>query len=655
VKIQKRYLLLPLLLVVFGYLFYSTYQEVKHQRVEEFNAQQKLMAVQAAKGIQGFFDHYKRQLQFLSRIPEVIETDARGKAIMRTFFENNSVELLAITRMDTLGRILYTFPDETAIGSDISYQPHVKELLATRQPVVSDVFQAVQGYQTVACLIPVFQDGTFRGSLTALVSFNLLAKNYVENINIGEDGYAWMISEKGIELYCPITEHIGSSIFESFRDFPSNLDMVKRMMIGEEGSTTYRYNRIRGQTVKVLTKQAVYYPIDLGNTFWSIAVATPENEIHGVISGFRNRLVIIFFAAMAGVILYYHSIIKAWSILREEKKRKIAEAALRASEATLKEYVDHAPYGIFVVDRNGMYTDVNPAACELTGYSRDELIGRNQMSVIPLDSRTAAQAHFAGVFADNVSTADLPYLNKGGRRRDWTITTVKVSENRFLAFAYDITKRIETEFEIKRNLQEKEVMLREIHHRVKNNLTVITSLLNMQSQEIKSHDQALDAFNESVDRIRSMALVHEQLYESNDFSGIDFEAYVKQLTDELLYIYHDDKKIDIQYAIEPVDLNIITAVPCGLMVNELITNALKHAFNGRSEGSISVECRYLDSGRVILAVHDNGVGLPHALDPTHTETLGMKLIMLLSKQIQGDVSFNCDQGTRVQIQFPGST
>lgn len=230
-------------------------------------------------------------------------------------------------------------------------------------------------------------------------------------------------------------------------------------------------------------------------------------------------------------------------------------------------------------------------------------------------------------------------------------------EDRTAALAYtnrelhaEVVERQKAERQLKASLQEKEVLLRELHHRVKNNLQVISSLLQLQSRHVKD-PRALELFKESQNRVRSMGLIHEKLYRSRDLARIDMADYVRNLTDHLLHSYgFRDDALTLDVAIDDVRLSIDTVVPCGLLIHELVSNALKHAFPER-RGAIRVELRVGPNGRYTLAVSDDGVGIPETLDYRESDSLGLQLVTALAEQLDGDVTLDRERGTTFTIVF----
>jgi two-component sensor histidine kinase len=217
--------------------------------------------------------------------------------------------------------------------------------------------------------------------------------------------------------------------------------------------------------------------------------------------------------------------------------------------------------------------------------------------------------------------------------------------------ARDITDRQHAEEQIRASLQEKEVLLKEIHHRVKNNLQIISSLLHLQSKYIND-PPALQMFIDSQNRVKSMALIHEILFRSRDVTKIDFAEYIKTISVQIFRSYGAySKKIGLEVQVKDIMLDVDTAIPCGLIVTELVSNSLKHAFVDGREGSINIKLFTNDSGILTLIVKDNGIGLPHHIDLRYVDSLGLKLVGALVKQLVGKVEVDSTFGTTFMITF----
>lgn len=210
---------------------------------------------------------------------------------------------------------------------------------------------------------------------------------------------------------------------------------------------------------------------------------------------------------------------------------------------------------------------------------------------------------------------------------------------------------------LQNSLKEKEILLKEVHHRVKNNLQIISSLLYLQSREL-TDDKMITVFKDSETRIRSMSLVHEKLYQSDDLSHIKLKEYIVSLSDFIKDTYgHGFSPIHFDYDIDDISLSIDTIIPLGLIINELVSNALKYAFNdldfrhGR-DNVLSIKLKSQDSKNLVVIIQDNGIGLPEGLDITNTKSLGLKLVNMLSKQLGGRLQVLSANGTQCSIYIP---
>jgi PAS domain S-box-containing protein len=313
--------------------------------------------------------------------------------------------------------------------------------------------------------------------------------------------------------------------------------------------------------------------------------------------------------------------------------------------------------------KTGECVDANEAYARLTGYTREELFGRTTTELniwlSPEERQKVVTALAAHGKLDNVEITlrrkdgELIHTVAGGE------ILTREGEQYILSFFFDITERKKAADRLQASLKEKDVLLQEVHHRVKNNLQVITSLLSLQSRYISNeHDLAL--FKESMYRVRSMALVHEQLYQSEDLASIDMGKYTRRLAPELFRLYGADPlKVRLTLEIETVALPIQQAIPCGLIMNELLTNAFKYAFPAgpHEQGEVRVVFTRETSAagaRCRLIVVDTGVGLPVGLDLRKPDSLGLTLVTMLGEeQLEGTVTLDRTGGTAFEITFPG--
>jgi len=353
------------------------------------------------------------------------------------------------------------------------------------------------------------------------------------------------------------------------------------------------------------------------------------------------------------------------ALYRDITERKRGEEALRESEEKHRMLFETMAQGVVYQDADGRIISANPAAERILGLSLDQMRGRTSIdprwraihedgsdypgethpSMIALRTGREVQGIMA-VFNPQkesyawINISAVPQFRPGGSQPYQVYTT----------FA-DITERKQAEEVIRTSLREKEVLLREIHHRVKNNMQVISSLFNLQAGYIKD-EEALRILKEGQTRIRSMALVHEKLYQSGDLSRIDLAGYIQSLSAHLFHVYLvDPNQVRLETEFEDVPLDINTALPCGLILNELISNALKHAFPAGRKGVLMIRLRRGKDGAVELRIADNGVGFPKGLDFRRIESLGLQIVNLLVGQLEGTIKLAGKNGTAFTVAF----
>ena len=341
---------------------------------------------------------------------------------------------------------------------------------------------------------------------------------------------------------------------------------------------------------------------------------------------------------------------------REITKRKKAESKLIESQEFLENIVENIPNMIFVKNADNLkFKMVNKAGEELLGHSREELLGKNDFNFFPKEEADFFLQKDRKVL-QNKKLLDIPeetIENKNlGQRilhtKKIPIFNKEGNPQYLLGISEDITELKQGEIEIKKSLDEKETLLREIHHRVKNNLQIIASLLNL--QESTENDAVGVVLKESMGRVKTMATIHEKLYQSPTFNDINFKQFTEKLVNDILYTYGiSTGTIKTKLNIENININIDTAMPLGLIINELVTNTIKYAFP-KSEGTITIQLKSL-SKQMELTIADNGIGLPKEIDIKNTKTLGLKLVKNLVDQLDGKIGLERNHGTTFKITF----
>jgi PAS domain S-box-containing protein len=334
---------------------------------------------------------------------------------------------------------------------------------------------------------------------------------------------------------------------------------------------------------------------------------------------------------------------------------KITESALRESEERYRTAIECSNDAVTIV-QGDVRVYANQKFLEIFGYDRmEDVIGRPTFHVIHPDDRDCVTEF--NRLRQSGEPAPSRYEFKG-IRKDGTIVHMEVSAAKVtyrgqpaaLGYMRDITERRQAEEQIKTSLKEKEVLIKEIHHRVKNNLQVVSSLLFLQSQTVKD-EETRRILEESRNRVKSMAFIHKQLYQSKNLAHIDFASYVRSLTKNLLTSYRTNgNDISLDVRVDDIFLALDSAIPCGLIINELVSNTLKHAFSNHSAGHITVDL-HQEGEKNVLVVSDNGVGLPVGLDVHTTETLGLQLVSALVQQLDGTLELERGSGTVFKISF----
>lgn len=344
------------------------------------------------------------------------------------------------------------------------------------------------------------------------------------------------------------------------------------------------------------------------------------------------------------------------TIMHDITDRKRTEAAFQEAERKFREIVNVSLMGIYIT-QNHILKFCNQRLAEIFGYdSPEDLLGSHISRLVLPESWPIVDEQVKLRESGQVDRVQYQFK---GLKRDGTIIDVGVLGGRILyegkpaiqGCLVDITERIRTVNQIRSTLKEKEVLLREVHHRVKNNMQIISSLLNLQAKHLKDKED-LFLFKETQNRIRSMALVHEKLYQSKNLSRIDFAEYIRSLVTYLWQFFViDSETIQLHTDLEEVHFDINTAIPCGLIVNELVSNALEHAFPAGRKGDLEIKLERTGGGRFMMIVRDSGIGFPAHLDFRKTETLGMQIVTMLVEQLEGTIELESGQGTEFKILF----
>ncbi len=342
-----------------------------------------------------------------------------------------------------------------------------------------------------------------------------------------------------------------------------------------------------------------------------------------------------------------------------EKKRLLeGKQFIKEREQTLQfqlNILKNVRHCIIVYDTYGEIIYWNDSAESIYGYTEEEMLGKNiKILYSDFDLEESVPLNIQSILELG------EYIGEWeGRRKDGTKVSVDLRETvlygakneiiGIIGVSKDITQRKKAELKIKESLEEKEVLLQEIHHRVKNNLQIISSLLNLQTRYVEG-EESINVLKESQNRVKTMAIVHEKLYQSPNLKDINFKEYIEDLISVLFYSYGiESENIKTEINLEYLQIDIDTAIPCGLIINELVTNSLKYAFPDK-KGVLKVELIPV-SDYIKLVVADNGIGLPPDIKLENTSTLGLKMVNSLVHQLEGTLEVNRRDGTEFVIKF----
>jgi PAS domain S-box-containing protein len=566
---KNRKYLIAIILIYFAVcalLFNSFYNLSVKSSIKRLNNVQRIYANQARIGLTAVFETYFRILKSLSLDHRIIDFNNRGKDILKYFYLSHKSILTSVVRTNSRGRILYALPyRKKMVFADISKQSHIKKVIRTKMPAVSDVFVSVQGFDMIAIHFPVMKNDVFTGTVGIGINFKKIAKSHLEVIKVGAKGYAWVISENGSVIYSPVPGITGRSAFKLFNGFPSVKKMVNEMLQGRSGACTYYYNRIKENKVAALKKHAVYMPIKIGDTFWSITVATPEKYVLSTLTGYRNKLLLILSMIFFGSSFLSYYAIRSVIIAREGKNRLKTELELIKSKERYEELFKNTGncVAVFNITENGedfVFVDINSSAEKTDKLLKSDIIGKTLTEVLPSIKDCCLFNIFKDVYQTGKSSKNNVLFYKDSRIEGWRKCDVyKLSGGEIVSVYDDITEKKNADDELKLNKQRMELIIRGAdlgtwEWEIKTGEVIFNSrwaqMLGYNPDEIKPHVSSWSNLLHPDDKEKSMKTLNRHLEGKTDFYEI--EHRLKSKSGEWVWVLSKGQVIQRDQSGRPV-------------------------------------------------------------------------------------------------------
>ncbi|MBN1939608.1 MAG: PAS domain S-box protein, partial [Candidatus Aminicenantes bacterium] len=608
---------LAFLLAAAGFLyFFQTGRQVKETAADTLDAVADLKVTVIADWRKDLLDDAavftvnpvstRRVIPFLDRDPADSAPDPEIQAWMDSFIAVKG--FMNGILFDAAGRARLASPASAARSGSFGRE-NVARVQASAEPFLSDFHKAddIGLSLHIDLYAPVIREGSDR-TVAGVFLFRVDPKAFLFPFleswpSPSKTAKSYLVRRDGEDVVILSPLRFRSDHALDFR-IPAASVVISKALTGEGGNGRYEGSDYRGVRVLSIVRK-------LPDTPWHLIV----EEDRAVI--FRPMLArISTFASMIFVFCFGIGALLLFWIKRSEARHFKARYETEHERLALVRHFEYlhkyANDVVFMTDRNHRLIEVNDRALSVYGYGRDEFLGLHIPDLRPEEARPAFQSQLREAEETGSLIFETVHRRKSGETFpvEVSLRVIDIGEARYhQAIIRDISERKKAERRVMDALREKEVLLREIHHRVKNNMQVISSLLRLQSGKFADPD-VREAFQESQERIKSMALVHEKLYGTKDLSTIDFSDYVKTLTSTVFGSHNVGDRVALHLDLEQTFLDINAAVPCGLILNELVLNSLKHAFPPGRKGRVGIELRESEDGMIRLTVRDDGIGLP---------------------------------------------
>ncbi len=650
-KNYYKYIFIPLILIVAGiYLLYLAFLDIEMQAINRLHKVQLVHAVQAKNNIKYFFTKSQRLLEHLAQQNSIQEMNKNGELLLEYIYRGNSSEINAVTRIDTTGKIIFTYPyNKKLIGSNIYYQEHIKRFLKTKKPVLSNVFRAVQGFDAIAFYVPIYKKNVFVGGLAILVRFDILTKMSLKEISINQTGFAWLMNQESTILYHPNSEYLFKKAVDIYRDSPSTLNMIEKATNGVAGTASIQQinDRKEKRTIEVL-----FYPVNILDSYWTIIISTPKSEVIAEMQGFLTKWSIIFIIIIAVIVFYSIKIMKAKVIINEEVERKKAERALETSEKKFRTLVEASPDSIVLADLEGKIIICNQKTAQILGYTfSSELIGKRIKSLVAVENHVTIDEIVKETLNKNMSHGyELSLLKKDNTSLTVEINTALIFNEKeepvaITALSRDITERKKNQEAIRKAKEEaeksdklKSEFLAQMSHEIRSPINTILSFAGLIKEEL--YDSTPDDMKISFVGIENagkrIIRTIDLILNMSEIQIGTYEPYYRQvniLKDVLEKLYLEFKANANSKGLE---LNLINKVSYPeayingdeYTIVQIFENLVNNAVKYTSHGYISIILDYHKNKKdLIVEIKDTGIGiskdyLPNLFKPFGQEEQG---------------------------------
>ena len=670
---MKKYILLSLLFILLlssGYLVLNLHNEVEEQVIEQLLVKQEIYAKQASKSIEAFFNNYKNSLSFLSKSRHIINNDLELQDELRNFYETHASEIEAITRISKDGIILGTYPlVDGVIGRDVSFQKHNAEIIEKHTPTVSDVLLTVQGYRAIVYAFPVFKGNEYNGCISLVIRFDYIAEKFLKVIKIGESGSATVISQSGIELYCNFENHIGRSIYPAVRENPGMEKMVEEMLKGEQGRSQYSYRVSESQPSDFTEMYAVYYPVDLGNTIWSIAITVAKNEVLAINRNFVFNLIIIIAVVGLLILIFFYVYFKARDrskkLLRkgEEKYRVVTEqtgqliyeyfvetgeitwgGAIESitgfSESEFKDFKFDDCMKFIHPDDQDLQFELLKEALEKTGRYKGEYRSRLkngkyvyfENNGVVLKDKSSGQVRMIGTIRDINEKKETEKILLKYQEDLEELVKVRTAELNKAneSLLEDIARREKVEEELNKAIERieksekiKTEFLAQMSHEIRTPVNTILSFSNLMREELAKYateelkygfigmNSAGIRIIRTIDLILNMSELQTDTYEYKPKTVDVYNDIITKLKTE--YFRQATEK-GLEFKITGINENT-EIVADEYTVFQIFANLIDNVIKYTPEGKIEINLEKENDDRLIISVSDTGIGMSNEYIP----------------------------------------